>query len=252
MVADCADAVDVVTRPGPTGYNYLSWHFSGGMTATVDGVLTTVPKDELFIAGQIRFQNIEICSFGRFGHIVAEFQPAGMYELLHLSPAEFCGAARPLPPSAARRLERVFDSPGGAGQEISARFDAVLSELVGDARAAPEAVRTALEVIHARRRPSHPGSRQGRRDERAEPCAAVRGRGRGAPRYYARVVQINRVVEAVNSGEADYLTSLAHELGFYDQPHFNRSIRQFISENPQSFLENGDRVFFQFLGQARR
>lgn len=179
MIADCADPVDVVTRPGPTGYNYLSWHFSGSMTANIDGVVTEVPKDILFIAGQIRFQDIEIRSSGHFGHVVAKFQPAGLYELLHLSPAEFCGAARPLPPSAARWLERVFNSPGGAGSQIPARFDSVLGDLVGNARAAPEGVKTALEMIHARGGVLRIKDLAKDVGMSAEPQPAVRGRGRG-------------------------------------------------------------------------
>ncbi len=105
--ADCADPVDVVTRPGPTGYNYLSWHFSGSMTANIDGVVTEVPKDILFIAGQIRFQDIEIRSSGHFGHVVAKFQPAGLS-----SCCSVLRSWRPLPPSAAGGWR--VSTPGGA------------------------------------------------------------------------------------------------------------------------------------------
>ena len=63
-----------------------------------------------------------------------------------------------------------------------------------------------------------------------------------APKYYARVVQMNIVIGMLMSNDKAALTELAHKCGYYDQSHFVKTMQQFFQQSPREFL-NSDNCF---------
>ena len=55
-----------------------------------------------------------------------------------------------------------------------------------------------------------------------------------SPKQYASIVRFLRVVRGFERGRP--LTELAHEAGYYDQPHLVRDFRSFTGEAPERFL----------------
>ncbi len=53
------------------------------------------------------------------------------------------------------------------------------------------------------------------------------------PKQYARIVRFHRVFELMERGFD--LTRIAHDLGFADQPHFNREFRSIAGLSPKQF-----------------
>ncbi len=64
-----------------------------------------------------------------------------------------------------------------------------------------------------------------------------------SPKVFARVLRFERVVRALRAGRATDLAGLALVAGYYDQPHFNRDVREFAGVTPgelaRSLLPDG-------------
>ena len=55
-----------------------------------------------------------------------------------------------------------------------------------------------------------------------------------SPKQFAKIVRFLRVVRGFEGGAS--LTALAHEAGYFDQPHLDRDFRAFTGEAPERFL----------------
>jgi len=73
-----------------------------------------------------------------------------------------------------------------------------------------------------------------------------------SPKYFARILQINWVVGLLYAEDKSTLTEIAHEAGFYDQAHFNRSVQHFLREGPRDFLRSDHPALRSFLAGSRR
>lgn len=66
-----------------------------------------------------------------------------------------------------------------------------------------------------------------------------------SPKFYARNMRMHMAAIALREGGGSRLTSLAMELGYYDQAHFIREFKQFTGLSPRAFLrgqEDGVRL----------
>jgi methylphosphotriester-DNA--protein-cysteine methyltransferase len=72
------------------------------------------------------------------------------------------------------------------------------------------------------------------------------------PKNFARIMQINWVVGLLYSGDAETLTQIAQDAGFYDQAHFNHAMQRFFREGPREFLRSDHAGFRSFLAASRR
>lgn len=57
-----------------------------------------------------------------------------------------------------------------------------------------------------------------------------------SPKFYARNMRMHMAALALREGGGNRLTSLAMELGYYDQAHFIREFKQFTGLSPRAFL----------------
>jgi methylphosphotriester-DNA--protein-cysteine methyltransferase len=59
-----------------------------------------------------------------------------------------------------------------------------------------------------------------------------------SPKQFASIIRFLRVVRGFERGKP--LTELAHEAGYYDQPHLVHDFRSFTGEAPERFLRSGE------------
>ena len=64
-----------------------------------------------------------------------------------------------------------------------------------------------------------------------------------SPKHFAKICQLNAVINAMMQNDTERLRSLALDHGFYDQAHFIHDFRRFIAMDPGEFLRDGS----QFL-----
>ena len=72
------------------------------------------------------------------------------------------------------------------------------------------------------------------------------------PKFYAKVIQMNRALQALLENDTDYLADVAQSTGFYDQSHLNRVIKEFFESSPNEFLQSDEQILFTFLGRDRQ
>ncbi|WP_106745370.1 helix-turn-helix domain-containing protein [Yoonia maritima] len=251
LVADETAPIDVALKPAPTGYNYLGWVFSGSVSAETKGTVQPFAENCLHVAGQIQFQDISVRYQGLFGHIIAEFEVTGFYELIPMSPVEIYGRAYPLVPGFHDWAD-TFDltSPCRNTNQRVERFQDFLCDLVPFARKKPNSVSRAARLIEDKRGLiSIADVAQSLAISERSLCRHFQKVAGVAPKYFGRIVQFNHAMTAFTTKDQAYLTELAHELGYYDQAHFNKSIRQFLHTSPQKFLDGDNDVMFEFLGR---
>lgn len=57
------------------------------------------------------------------------------------------------------------------------------------------------------------------------------------PKQFSRIVRFEQSIASVYKG-VDSLTSLAHQLGFYDQSHFIKNFKEFSGKTPKEYFSN--------------
>lgn len=70
------------------------------------------------------------------------------------------------------------------------------------------------------------------------------------PKHFAKVVQLNSVVDALHRGERS-LAQVAVRHGYFDQAHFSHDFQRFVGSNPMPFLRSQDPFLQFFLGRSR-
>ncbi|MHA7839329.1 MAG: helix-turn-helix domain-containing protein, partial [bacterium] len=70
------------------------------------------------------------------------------------------------------------------------------------------------------------------------------------PKHYAKIVQMNAVVGALQADDPQTLSSLAMEHGYFDQSHFIRDFKRLVGSSPSAFLRSRSAFLRTFLGQA--
>jgi AraC-like DNA-binding protein len=62
------------------------------------------------------------------------------------------------------------------------------------------------------------------------------------PSYYRRVVRFERALNKIQHGDYQSLSSLAYELGYADQSHFNREFKQLSGLTPMSLYSKDELI----------
>ncbi|NOX39691.1 MAG: AraC family transcriptional regulator [Alphaproteobacteria bacterium] len=253
MYANAPEPVDVTIAPAPTGFNYFGQIVSGSVTVVVDGQKIQLASPFHF-SGQIQNQKISVHYSGRVVHLLAEFTPTGLYRLLHLRGEKIHGRlvdVASVKPELAEKMEQQLGSLDTDADPVQV-FSGFLRDLIPDDAGETEFVDAAAALIEKSAGRIQVG------DICSELDVSERRLNRQfrdivgiAPKYYARVVQMNTVIGMLMSNDKAALTELAHECGYYDQSHFVKTIQQFFQQRPGEFLD-GEHHFLQtFIAQSR-
>lgn len=262
FVADSPVDINQTSYPAPTGYNYIGWIFDGDSKVRIDKANVISPqRDKLHVAGQIQYHEIEIVSSGQFGHILAECTATGFFELTGIPGERVCASCLSLA-AFDSQLTAQIDSVLAATNDLPdscdrathrlAIFQEQLSTLISGAVSVPNYVSQAVNLIEAvdggiqvadLAQQLEVSPRQLRR--KFKEIVGI------TPKYFAKVLQMNRSLLALYSQDLETLTSLAQDAGFYDQAHFINVMQQFFGQSPQEFLDSSEPILATFLGKSR-
>lgn len=238
-------------RIPPTGglfFSYVSGaplrvHFS-------DRVYDRRPR--YFIGGQLRREQPVLESLGRFGLFGAEMTPTGFYRLFRSRAARFTDSIADfaeLFPELAADLDARVD-PGASAEETVGAMQAFFRTLAPEALEVPqiEAIirdiatdRGLVSIAELGRR--HGLSTRAMHREFLEVIGIP-------PKHYAKIVQLNAVVGALQADDDQELSSLAMDHGYFDQSHFIRDFKRFVGASPTAFLRSQSAFLRTYLGQA--
>jgi len=59
-----------------------------------------------------------------------------------------------------------------------------------------------------------------------------------SPKIYIRIIRMRYAKELLSKLKVESLTTTAHETGFFDQAHFTREFKFFMSETPKNYYKN--------------
>ncbi len=253
MYTNAPEPVDITITPAPTGFNYFGHVISGSVAAVADGKKQQLTSPFHF-SGQIQNQEISVRYSGRFEHLVAELTPTGLYRLLHLRGEKIhgrCVDVASIKPELAEKMEQQLGSLDTDGDPVQV-FSGFLRDLIPDNAGETEFVDTAVALIE----------KSAGRIQVGDICSELdvserrlnrqfRGIVGIAPKYYARVVQMNIVIGMLMSDDKAALTELAHECGYYDQSHFVKTMQQFFRQSPREFLDSDNISVREFIAQSR-
>jgi len=235
----------------PTGGLFLS--FVSGAPLRVhfsDRVYDRRPR--YFIGGQLRREQPVLESLGRFGLFGAELSPTGFYRLFHSRAEPFTDAIADfteLFPELAADLNARVDSAAPAKETVGA-MQSFLRALAPEALEAPQIEAIVRDIAASRGLVSI--ARLGRRhglSTRAMHREFLKVVGI-PPKHYAKIVQLNAVVGAMQAGDHEELSSLAVNHGYFDQSHFIRDFKRFVGASPTAFLRSHSAFLRTYLGQA--
>ena len=250
-----------VMRPKPTGYIYFSNAFNSSQSgpnwqAMIDG--EQHPSQSRWnIAGQIVDHDIAVHVTDQLQVIFCELSATATHRLFGLPGITMTGKVLPLFTAGAdfeTLARRCFvsgpeNTRDGHMAEATAFFEALI------ARAAPgdPAVEKAVEMLEAVNGAikvtdicKEVGVGQRHLSRRFTSIVGVN------PKFFGQILQINWVVGLLYFNDTATLTEIAHDAGFYDQPHFNHAMQRFFSEGPSEFLKSDHVAFKTFLGASRR
>jgi len=235
----------------PTGGLFISYvagaplrvHFS-------DRVYDERPR--YFIGGQLRREQPMLESLGRFRLFGAELTPTGFYRLFRHRADGFTddivGFAALFPEDAAWLDANL--SPDAPAETTVRKIETVLRRLADTALEVPKIERVVQHIVAARglvnvaelsRRYDMSERRLHREFQRITGIP---------PKHYAKIVQINAVIGALQAGDHDRLITLAMDHGYFDQSHFIHDFKRFVGDNPRTFLRSGSQFLRTFLGAA--
>ena len=72
-----------------------------------------------------------------------------------------------------------------------------------------------------------------------------------SPKYFARVLQMNKALQALLSKDQNYLSDIAVQTGYYDESHLIHAIQHFFNLNTNELLNSEQETLFTFLGKSR-
>ena len=231
-------------RIPPTGGIFVSYVLGSPITVHFnDRVYDRKPR--WFLGGQLRHERPLLRSEGRFELIGVELSPTGYYRLFKHHADRLTDSIEALEgvhPEAAAILAESAPKYANARNVISGLEQGVRT-LVGDSVRAPLVEKVVDEItsrngkirLAALYRNYPVAPRQMRRY--FEQVVGI------SPKHFAKICQINAVINAMMQNDTQLLRSLAFDAGFYDQAHFIHDFRRFVAMDPGAFLRDGS----QFL-----
>lgn len=209
-------------------------------------------RPRYFIGGQLRREQPVLESLGRFGLFGAELTPTGFYRLFHSRAEPFTDTIADfseLFPEHAADLDGRVEATGPARQTVVA-MQSFLRSLVPEALEVPQIEAVVRDIATGRGLVSI--AELGRRHDlstRAMHREFLKVVGI-PPKHYAKIVQINAVIGALQAEDSQELSSLAVDHGYFDQSHFIRDFKRFVGASPTVFLRSHSGFLSTFLGQA--
>ena len=240
-------------RIPPTGGVFVSYVMDSPITVHFNNRVYD-RKPRWFLGGQLRHERPLLRSEGRFELIGVELSPTGYYRLFKHHADGLTDSIEALEgahPEAAAILAKGAPEYTDAGNMISG-LERGLRTLVGGSVCAPLIEKVVNEIFRRngnvrlatlyRNYPVAP--RQIRRY--FEQVVGI------SPKHFAKICQINAVINAMMQNDTVRLRSLALDSGFYDQAHFIHDFRRFVAMDPSAFLRDGSQFLRTFLGNVSR
>lgn len=209
-------------------------------------------RPRYFIGGQLRREQPVLESLGRFGLFGAELAPTGFYRLFRSSAEPFTDGIADfaeLFPELAADLDARID-PAASAEETVGVLQSFFRSLAIGAPEVPQVEAVVRDIASARGNVSvselarrHGLSTRAMRREFLEVVGIP-------PKHYAKIVQMNAVVGALQADDPQTLSSLAMEHGYFDQSHFIRDFKRLVGWSPRAFLRSRSTFLRTFLGRA--
>lgn len=211
------------------------------------------------ISGQIINNDIGLYYNGKIKHILIEFAPLGLYQLLGIRGDQAVNNLTPpddLNPDTKPFFDdltsRSSDFPLGDIEPRLQMLERALIDRIPYALEIPEYLITAVNELDKKNGAI--------KESNLIDCLDVAERQFNrkfteivgiSPKYYAKIVQVNRALLAMLSNEKAYLAEVAQQAGFYDQAHFVNVMKTFLKKSPNEFLQSDEHMLFDFLGRSR-
>jgi len=250
----------VSAQPGelripPTGGVFVSYVCGSPLLVQFDDRVYD-KKTRWFLGGQLRQQRPLLRSEAHFELIGAELTPTGYYKLFHQYANALTDSIRDLAAThaeAALVLEKCIgdDSHADVRQRIAA-MEQGLRTLAANTLKAPLVDAVVAEISRCNGnvrmtdvyRKQAVTARQIRRN--FERVVGI------SPKHYAKICQVNAVINAMLENDSERLRSLALDHGFFDQAHFIHDFRRFVAMDPGAFLRDDSQFLRTYLGNASR
>lgn len=260
MVVNHKTSISETVHPKPTGYSYLNWVIQGHWQAEYGSTIFSSKKHPVFFTGQIRDEAIVVTQAECFQHIVTEFTALGFYQITGIKGIDCRNRAR-APEFFSLQLQQQFNHLLAKAQRISqpaslSDYLTLLGELFAHLSETPHAVPDYLvhgvaqfEQDHGRVQVAKVCQNLDISERQFSRCfTEIVGL---SPKYFSRVLQMNKALSALLEGDRGYLINIANAAGYFDESHFIRVIQEFFKNSPQRFLNSHQETLFSFLGKSR-
>jgi len=259
MVSDFAHPVDFTIHPKATGYNYLNWIISGSWQGSI-GITSEPDGNPLLLTGNIRDREISVNQSGRFRHIVTEFTALGLYQLTGVageSLVDLAVSCDDLDSEFTNDCQRFIRTSRALGQTapIDVYMDAFTEFLVCRAQQAkpvPDYLSYAVEHLEkvdgiAKIADIYTSLGVTRRqlDRSFKELVGI------TPKAFARVIQMNTMLEKLLSAKHERLCDTACDLGYYDESHMIRTLKEFFDITPSKLSSHRYQTELNFVGSSR-
>lgn len=259
MVANHQTKINETLHPKPTGYSYLNWVVRGHWQADFGGQFSS-EKSPIFLTGQIVNQDVTVIQTGFFQHIVAEFTAPGFYQLTGIKGID-CRNRVIVPKLIRTDLELNFSGlleqaeafSGSKSTDIYLHLlEELLLKMAEKPRAIPDYISYGIELIEQADGLIRIENvclklsiSQRQFNRRFTEIVGL------SPKYFARVLQMKKALQALFESNRGYLCDIANEAGYYDEAHFIRVIQEFFEHSPSQFLNSKQETLFSFLDKSR-
>ena len=223
-------------RAFPNGRLDLILHLSERYRL-VDGARTELCPVACF-TGQLSSSIVVEAPPGGSRVLGVRLHPAGAYALLGMPLSEVSGITvdlRDLLGSAADELVERCHGAVSAEERLRVAARWLAERIAKSRRVEPPIAWTAAEIERAHGAVSIAGLRERIGMSGRRLVAAFREQIGVAPKLYARIRRVQRVLALLNEG-AGSLADLALDAGYYDQPHMNAELRELTGLAPSEFL----------------
>ena len=258
MVVNHQSSINEIIHPKPTGYSYLNWIIDG-VWQLKSGEFCSM-KTPIFFAGQIKDEDIVITHTGSFKHIATEFTALGFYKLTGIKGIDCLNKPRS-PQHFSKALDLQFNqllnqslhlSTAKGLEHYQRNLEASLLTMIDNQHTVPDylikGVKKIEEVdglITIKEMCKDLDISQRHFNRQFTEIVGL------SPKYFSRVLQMNKALQALLSNDRDYLSQIANETGYYDESHFIRVIQHFFNNSPSQFLNSRQETLFSFLGKSR-
>jgi len=236
----------------PTGSIYLNALTRGQLEIRLsDGVQTETP--DLYLGGQLLREMPQARITTPLSLAGLQFTATGFYRLFQLDASQLTDRITPLEAIDGQLAAALRDALAavGRGEEAADIMQETLAIKLPSASPPELAAKAAGQI---ERKAGRIGMTElaGACDVSPRHLRRVFSREVGvSPKSYAKTIQINTVVAALQSGETGAVHDLALAHGYYDQAHFTRDFSRLVGSNPSKFLASREAFLEMFLGRNR-